>query len=793
MWEKVVLNLLSNAFKFTFEGGVAVAVHERPGAFELSVADTGVGIAAGELPRVFERFHRVEGARSRTHEGSGIGLALVKELVRLHGGDVEVASEPGRGSTFTVTIPRGRAHLPAERVEATPAVPLPAGILAVPYVEEAQRWIDDDAAAGGAKDAARILVADDNADMRAYLQRVLGARWTVEAVPDGAAALEAARARPPDLVLTDVMMPRLDGFGLLRALRAEEALREVPVVMLSARAGEEARIEGLQTGADDYLVKPFSARELAARVASQLNLHRARREAHLQKRHLFSLFMQAPTPIAILRGPGHVIELANPPCCAVWGRRHEDLIGRPLLDALPELRSQGFHGLLDGVLATGQPYVGREAPAQLDRRGDGRLDTTWFNFVYAPLRDVEGRIDGVLVLAFDVTHETLARREMETLRAAAEQASRAKDEFLAMLSHELRNPLAPITTALELMRLRDGEGIVERERAIIDRQVTHLTRLVDDLLDVSRVTRGTVALRRRPLELAQVVAKGIEMASPLLETRQHRLTMDVAAAGLPVHGDEHRLAQVVSNLVANAAKYTPPGGHVTVRAAREGGTVALRVRDDGLGIDAQLLPRVFDLFVQGPRGLDRAHGGLGLGLAIVRSLVELHGGSVEAASEGHGRGSEFTVRLPLLDGAPLGTLTAERASPVTVAHDAPRVLVVDDNRDAANLLAEALGAAGYVTRTAYDAATALEAARSFQPAVALLDLGLPVMDGYELARQIRQTPEAGGIRLVAVTGYGQAAHRDQAREAGFDDHLVKPIDVAAVPGLLQRLVRSDSA
>ncbi|HEY7510725.1 MAG TPA: response regulator, partial [Vicinamibacteria bacterium] len=563
------------------------------------------------------------------------------------------------------------------------------------------------------------LVADDNADMRAYLQRVLGARWTVEAVPDGAAALEAARARPPDLVLTDVMMPRLDGFGLLRALRADEALREVPVVMLSARAGEEARIEGLQTGADDYLVKPFSARELAARVASQLNLHRARREAHLQKRHLFSLFMQAPTPIAILRGPGHVIELANPPCCAVWGRRHEDLIGRPLLDALPELRSQGFHGLLDGVLATGQPYVGREAPAQLDRRGDGRLDTTWFNFVYAPLRDVEGRIDGVLVLAFDVTHETLARREMESLRSAAEQASRAKDEFLAMLSHELRNPLAPITTALELMRLRDGAGVVERERAIIDRQVTHLTRLVDDLLDVSRVTRGTVALRRRPLELAQVVAKGIEMASPLLETRQHRLTMDVAAAGLPVHGDEHRLAQVVSNLVANAAKYTPPGGHVTVRAAREGGTVALRVRDDGLGIDAQLLPRVFDLFVQGPRGLDRAHGGLGLGLAIVRSLVELHGGSVEAASAGHGRGSEFTVRLPLLDGAPLGTLTAERAS-VTVALDAPRVLVVDDNRDAANLLAEALGAAGYVTRTAYDAATALEAARSFQPAVALL-------------------------------------------------------------------------
>jgi signal transduction histidine kinase len=285
MWEKIVLNLLSNALKFTFEGEVAVALRFAGDRVQLEVRDTGTGVPAEELPRIFERFHRVRGAHGRTHEGSGIGLALVQELVKLHGGAIHVASEVGRGTTFTVSIPAGRAHLPADRIGATRA-PTPAAPGASPYVEEALRWLSDDVAPDAAPPSAapvptqgaRVLVADDNADMRDYLRRLLGQHWAVEVVGDGQAALESVHARRPDLVLTDVMMPRLDGFALLRALRAEPELGDLPVILLSARAGEESRVEGLEAGADDYLVKPFSARELVARVNAHLELARMRRE-----------------------------------------------------------------------------------------------------------------------------------------------------------------------------------------------------------------------------------------------------------------------------------------------------------------------------------------------------------------------------------------------------------------------------------------------------------------------------------------------------------------------------------
>ena len=324
----------------------------------------------------------------------------------------------------------------------------------------------------------RVLVVDDNADMRAYLTRLLQRHWTVEAVGDGAAALAAARQRPPDLVLTDVMMPRLDGFALLRALRADPQTARIPVVLLSARAGEEARIEGVQAGADDYLVKPFSARELVARINAQMRLARgarerqellarerdARQEADLQKQHLYSLFMQAPLAIVVLRGPDHVIELANPFVCGIWGRRHRDVINRPLFEALPELRGQVWKGLLDEVYATGQAAHRQRdrgaVPAPRRRRARHPLPRTSSTRRCAI---AHGEVDGVLVIASDVTDQVVARREISGLREAAEAANRAKDEFLAMLGHELRNPLAPILTALQLLKLR-GVDAAERER-----------------------------------------------------------------------------------------------------------------------------------------------------------------------------------------------------------------------------------------------------------------------------------------------------------------------------------------
>ncbi|MCU1282433.1 MAG: histidine kinase, partial [bacterium] len=362
----------------------------------------------------------------------------------------------------------------------------------------------------------------------------------------------------------------------------------------------------------------------------------------------------------------------------------------------------------------------------------------------------------------------------EAARAEAERAARAKDEFLAMLGHELRNPLAPIVTALQLLKLRQPAQL--REHEVIERQVQHVVRLVDDLLDVSRITRGKIELKREPLELAQVVAKAIAIASPLFEERRHRLDVAVAPSGLVADADATRLAQVVANLLTNAAKYTAPGGHVRVAAARDGGELVLRVADDGIGISPELLPRVFDLFVQGDRPVDRGEGGLGLGLALVRSLVQLHGGSVTVASEGTQRGSEFVVRLPALDG-----VAAPASSPPPLARTPRvvtprRVLVVDDNEDAAEMLAEMLRAEGHVARVAYDGPAALQlVADGFVPELAILDIGLPVMDGYELATRLKASLPSALPTLVALTGYGQEHDRARSARAGFALHLVKPV------------------
>jgi PAS domain S-box-containing protein len=512
----------------------------------------------------------------------------------------------------------------------------------------------------------------------------------------------------------------------------------------------------------------------------------AREEAELQKRLLYSLFMQAPTLIAVLRGPDHRIELANPRICEVWGHAEADLLNRPLLEALPELRDQPFPSLLDEAFRSGTPRFGKERAARFKRAGD-TIETVYFDFVYSPFRSVDGIIEGIFVIASDVTEQVLARNQVNQLREAAESANRAKDEFLAMLGHELRNPLSPILTALQLMRLRGTENS-DRERTVIERQVTHLTRLVDDLLDVSRIARGKVELKEELVELAEIVAKAVEMTSPLLEQRMHMLDVDVPRSGLPLRGDATRLSQVVSNLLTNAAKYTPPGGHIAVRGAEEDSHVVLRVRDTGIGIAPDVLPYVFDLFVQERQALDRSQGGLGLGLPIVRNLVEHHGGTVSAFSAGRGAGSEFVVRLPK---APVSQShesprppNSQTALPMTTRADAVRVLVVDDNIDAAEMLAAALTVKGYQARVAHDGPGALVTAEAFRPAVAILDLGLPVMDGYELATRLRELPHLRDIKLVAVTGYGQESDRRKTRRAGFRHHLVKPVDLRRVEQVL---------
>jgi signal transduction histidine kinase len=786
MWEKIVLNLLSNAFKFTFEGGIAVRLCEQGGRAVLAVSDSGVGIDTANLPRVFERFHRVDGTRSRSHEGSGIGLALVRDLVEMHGGEVGIDSEPGRGTTVTVALPFGHAHLPPEHVLPEPSRLQPHDTLAGAYIDEAELWLAPSQSQASHSEArarrGTIFVVDDNADMRDYVTRLLEPLHIVRSFGDGSQMLAAARSWRPDLVVADVMMPVMGGYELLAALRQEPAMASIPVLLLSARAGEDERIAAIRAGADGYMEKPFSSRELLAKVDALLLRARLHDIESAHVRRMDAVFEQVPAAIALLRGPEHVVELANPEYRALVDNR--DVLRMPLAKALPEMRGQGIIDLLDQTFRSGETYVGRGMRVDVMRGEPKSLEECYFDVVYQPLRDNDGRVDGIAVVAFEVTEAIRAKR-------MAEAANRAKDEFLAMLGHELRNPLAPIMSALEVMKLR-GIDTLRKEHGIIERQARHLVGLVDDLLDVARVSEGKIELRREWVELAEVVALAVETAAPLLEERHDTLRIDVPHEGLPFCVDRQRMSQVYANLLTNAAKYSDRSSTISMVGRREGGNVVLEVRDNGQGIPPDMLPLLFDMFYQHPQSLARSRGGLGLGLTIVRSLVELHGGSVSVASAGTGQGAIFTVRVPADAAAPSNS-PAEPQRPASGAHARRRILVVDDNVDAAMTLCELLRAYGHAVETAFDAPSALEKLQEGWPDLAILDIGLPGMDGYELAARVRGMADGRRIRLVALTGYGQLDDQARALAAGFDRHMTKPINIEALRECVDTLPAAQAA
>lgn len=516
-----------------------------------------------------------------------------------------------------------------------------------------------------------------------------------------------------------------------------------------------------------------SARACIEAINRRIGVERERRD----------LLMQAPVGAAILMGPEHTFELANARYVAMVGR---EVIGKAYLEAFPELVGTPVIDELRRVYEEGVPYATEELAVALQRE-NGAVEDSFFKFNLEPIRNNGGEVTGMMAIAVDITESVRARKEQarafaerDALVGELENANRTKDEFLAMLSHELRNPLSPIVTALELMKEGDISSF-SREHAIIERQAKHLVRLVDDLLDVARIVRGKVELKKSECEIGQVVANAIEMAESLLEKRRHHLIVEVDGP-IAWWGDSTRLSQVIANLLTNAARYTDPAGEIRLTAERRGGVIRIAVRDNGIGIAPEMLGSVFSPFVQGRRKVDRAEGGLGIGLALAKNLTELHGGTIEAHSEGLGKGSTFVVEVPVRDRPSL------HAAPETPrGEQKKRVLVVDDNLDAAELMGELLERAGHTVEIAHDGISALEAYQRLEPEVAILDIGLPVMDGYELASRIRGLEGGSRCRLIAVTGYAQKEDRARTKAAGFQRHLVKPVGLEELEQAIARV------
>ncbi len=670
MWEKIVLNLLSNAFKFTLEGSITVALHEVGTAVELVVRDTGVGISAAQLPRVFERFHRIEGQRGRTHEGTGIGLALVEALVKLHGGIVGASSALDQGSEFRVTIPLGTAHVPPHRLRAMPTAGSTA-IGANAFVEEALRWLPGQAGQRPApssgetevadvKGRPRIIIADDNADMRAYVTKILThGGYDVLAVEDGDAALKAARRCPlPDLILSDVMMPGLDGFALLRALRADPAMEGLLVILLSARAGEEARVEGLAAGADDYLTKPFSARELRARIDGAINLARQRRAAAARERDLLA-------EVASERGRAALRESEQRLHLALEAGR----LGSWELDLLTDhlkvsdiLRENFGLGASDPI-ATYAELLSRVHPDDLEMRRtmvsraietgcilDHEYRIVWPNGHVAWMQS-RGRAfygeDGtplrMIGVSLDVTDRKQAEARQELLlakmieqRRDLERSNADLADFAYVASHDLKAPLRAISHLVQWISediTATASSETHKNLKLLDGRVTRLQRLLDGLLAYSRAGRAESMVEE--VELAQLVE---EIVASLAPPPGFVIRCECEIPSVSVHRTSIRV--VLENLIGNALKHHDRlVGRIIVAMRRADGVLEFRVSDDGPGIPERFHNRIFQIFETLERRDEIESSGIGL--AIVKKKVSINGGQIWVESTPPTRGATF--------------------------------------------------------------------------------------------------------------------------------------------------------
>jgi len=650
MWEKIVLNLLSNAFKFTFQGSVIVRLGVVEESVRLRVTDTGTGIPEEELPRIFERFHRIEGSRGRSFEGTGIGLALVQELAKFHAGTVEVTSSLGKGSTFAVTIPLGKDHLPAnrirERLGRRPSAPS-----RETYVEEAQSWLPQRSGASGnesvvamlpsvtAPSAAQpaetcelILLADDNADMREYVAHLLRDKYRVHAVADGTQAIEAARRLRPDLVLADIMMPGIDGFGVVHAIRDEPALSRTPVILLSARAGEESRVEGLENGANDYLSKPFTARELLARVASQLAISRIRREQSLASQRLAAIVESADDAI-ISKDLNGIVTTWNRAAERIFGYRAEEMIGRSITTIIPP-ELHGDEPRILQTIARGQ-RIDHFETVRIAKNGQ-RIDVS---LTVSPVRDESGRIVGAAKIARDITQQKKTERALRTSERLA-----SVGRLAATIAHEINNPLEAVTNLVYLAKEEADGGDLRDYLVAAEEELSRISHLTKQTLGFYRDTKEAATIRIGPMLGPLIAVFAGRARNKAVEIRTE------IASDPEVYAVAGEMRQLITNLLSNSIDAVSRTGRIRMRVSaatewsgRRRSGVRLTVADSGVGIPPEIRSRLFEPFFTTKKDV-----GTGLGLWVCKGIVERHHGSIRVKSStrsGHSW-TVFTVFLP---------------------------------------------------------------------------------------------------------------------------------------------------
>ncbi|HSC64013.1 MAG TPA: response regulator [Caldimonas sp.] len=706
----------------------------------------------------------------------------------------------------------------------------------MPLSSEFDELGDDDG------ERASILIVDDLPEKLLVFQTVLeDLGHELVCARSGAQALKEILKTEFAAILLDVNMPDIDGFETAKLIRQYKRSARTPIIFVTSYADEMQTSLGYSLGAVDYILSPVNPDVLRSKVKVFVDLHLTQRRLRRRANERVAL-AAAEAARRVAEESTRRSHFFSHASRELGSSLDSEVTGTRLLEMLlPRFASEAtlalcdadgtFDLVLDGTLsADGEARVRRRDAGQLEpaeiallaeavdpavNAAAGVRPAT--PFIVLPLSSAD-RIVGAIRLrpsdgadragiaelidraAIALENARLYRtlqmeiEERRGVEALLQASNRRKDEFLAMLSHELRNPLAPIRTALEVIRrLAPAEAKLTWATDVTGRQVAHLTRLVEDLLDVARINQGKIALQTEPLDLRDVVAHAIETAKPFIDSRRHQLHTTLPDAPVVLRGDFARLSQVIANLLNNAAKYTDEGGSIELALTLRPGQAVVSVRDNGVGIDAELLPNIFELFEQGKRSLDRSQGGLGVGLTLVHRLVGLHQGTVTAASAGSGRGSEFQVVLPCLSEVGDDAAPAEQRPPRAKARAGCRILVVDDNHDAAEATKVLLELGGHEVKMVGDGNEALASAPVFAPDVVLLDIGLPMMDGYQVARRLREVAETSASCLIALTGYGQPADRERARAAGFDHHLTKPADPDALLALVDAWIESSAS